>query len=106
MAGHSEVAGWRPAPLTDHGIPFTHDNEVEEEKVQTRTIGMLIGGLVGALLGALAAWIILGEKEGVETGPAGRGHGRPSLGASDILKVLMSAVALIQQIAKLRQRIG
>ncbi|MGQ9517669.1 MAG: hypothetical protein ACUVWB_05295 [Anaerolineae bacterium] len=74
--------------------------------MRTRTSGLLIGGLVGALLGALAAWIILEEKEGTETGPAGKGHGRRSLGASDALKVLMSAVALVQQIAKLRQRIG
>lgn len=74
--------------------------------MRTRTTGLLIGGLVGALLGALAAWIILEEKEGTETGPTGKGHGRRSLGASDALKVLMSAVALVQQIAKLRQRIG
>lgn len=73
--------------------------------MRTRTTGVLIGGLVGALLGALAAWIILEEKEGVEAGPAGRGPGRRELGPSDILKVLMSAVALVQQIAKLRQRV-
>ncbi len=72
--------------------------------MRTRTTGVLIGGLVGALLGALAAWIILEEKEGVEVGPAGRGHGQRAVAPSDILKVLMSAVALVQQIAKLRQR--
>jgi hypothetical protein len=99
------MAGWRSVLLTSSGIIRDSYDGIEEEEVRTRTTGVLIGGLVGALLGALAAWIILEEKEGVETGPAGRGHGRRDLSASDILKVLMSAVALVQQIAKLRQRV-
>ncbi len=72
--------------------------------MRTRTTGVLIGGLVGALLGAFVAWIILEDREGVEAGPAGRGYGRHGLAPSDILKVLMSAMALVQQISKLRGR--
>ena len=71
--------------------------------MKSRSITLLIGGMVGALIGLLVAWIIFeDESEGTEVGPGGAS--RVKVRPNDAINLVMGAIALVRQIAALRQR--
>lgn len=57
---------------------------------------------MGALLGLLVAWIILEDQEGTEVGPGGAK--RWKIGPVDAINLTVGTIAVIRQIAVMRQR--
>ncbi len=66
--------------------------------MNARNKALIIGGAIGALIGLLAAWIYvrdLGEKEGTPESPG--------LAPGDALKLGLTTLGLLRQIAGLRE---
>ena len=71
--------------------------------MNSRSTGLLIGSVVGTLLGLLVAWIILEDEiEGTEVGPGGAA--RWKVGPSEAINLTVGTIAVVRQIAAMRQR--
>lgn len=73
--------------------------------MEGRTKSLIIGGVIGAILGVASAWILLNRPSG--GGEEGTGEKMPAsanIRWQDLIKVSLSGLTLVRQIADLDQR--
>lgn len=68
--------------------------------MKARNKALIVGGAIGALIGLLAAWIYIRDLSEEEEGPEPE---LPKLAPSDALKLGLTVLGLLRQIAGLRE---
>jgi hypothetical protein len=75
--------------------------------MEGRTKGLIIGGVIGAILGVASAWILLNRPSGDDAeGPGEKVPATADIRWRDLLKVSLSGLTLVRQIAELGRRPG